>query len=130
MKKRKIIKPDPSLKENLMAFGFECGKGWYPLIEETLDKIEACLKTIELEKNYPFRILQIKEKFGGLRIYCSSYYPEIEKIIDDAEAKSFKICEVCGKEGHLTYWYRWYQTLCEEHEGKFIAEREKIKKES
>jgi hypothetical protein len=37
-KKYTIIKPDPTLKNNLMAWGFMCDAGWHPLIHELLDK--------------------------------------------------------------------------------------------
>lgn len=93
--------------------GLEVGKGWIPLIEDCLDEI--LLVAEENEDDYiPFRTSQIKEKFGGLRIYLSSYTPEVEKIVDKYEAKSFKVCEECGKPGEERY-YGWYATLCDLH---------------
>ena len=41
MKKYSICKPDPTLKNNLLAFGFECNRGWLPLIYELLDKLQV-----------------------------------------------------------------------------------------
>lgn len=108
MKKRKIINPDPDFQNNLMAFGFDCGKGWHPLIEETLDLIE--------QQDLPdyFEITQIKEKFGELLIYCNVYFDAIEDIIESATKKSITICEYCGKSAKLRLindW--WFTTLCD-----------------
>src|SRR3972149_11819745 len=114
MKQRSIIKPDPNLQNNLMAFGFDCGEVWYPLIEETLDKIEKELENYPELKN-DFEITQIKEKFGMLVIYTSFITDEIEKIIDEAENKSMTICEVCGESGELRERNHWLVTLCDKH---------------
>ena len=109
MKKYSIINPDPTLKDNLMAFGFECSEGWYPLIYETLDKIQAIVD----RDNLDLEITQIKEKFGELRIYTSGYTDEIEDIIQEATKKSLKTCEVCGEPGKLVEIHGWWMTRCE-----------------
>lgn len=44
-----------------------------------------------------YRILQIKEKFGGLRWYDSNSNEEVWKIISKYEDLSYKICINCGK---------------------------------
>ena len=94
-KKYTIIKPDPELKNNLMAFGFEIGKGWMPLLIELIDKIQM------LVNNNPeyadVEILQVKEKYGSLRVYLNYYYKEIEELIKEYEEKSCYICEECGR---------------------------------
>ena len=110
MKKYSIIKPDPTLQSNLMAFGFACDKGWYPLIYETLDKIQAIVD----RNNLDLEITQVKEKYGELIIYTSSYTKEIDKIIQDATDKSITICEQCNKEGRLVQIGGWRKTLCPE----------------
>ena len=122
MKKRDIIKPDPSLRSNLMAFGYECGKGWYPLIEKTLDKIEAALPP---EMKDDFQVLQIKEKWGMLTIYTSSETEEIEKILKEATAESCKICEHCGNPANLVVEHGWYVTICPDCLNKMRDERKK-----
>jgi hypothetical protein len=110
MKKYSIIKPDPTLQNNLMAYGFMCGLGWYPLIRETLDKIQAIVD----RDGFDLEITEVKEKFGELRIYTSIYIEEIEDIIEEATNKSTKICELCGKPGKLHNVNGWWSTLCEE----------------
>ena len=86
-------------------FGIECGKGWEKLYKPILDY--AAEHNIEVH--------QVKEKFGQLRIYLSSYDNTVRKMIDDAEEKSYNTCEVCGKyidkpivENH------WIYPQCEE----------------
>lgn len=110
MKKYSIIKPDPTLQSNLMAFGFACDKGWYPLIYETLDKIQAIVD----RDNLNLEITQVKEKRGELRIYISNYTDEIGDAIDEATRKSITICEQCGKEGGLVEIGGWCKSLCPE----------------
>jgi len=110
VKKYSIINPDPTLQANLMVFGFEAGRGWYPLIYELLDKLQA----IEDRDKMGLEITQIKEKFGGLRVYTNIETREIWELIDKYEAKSFTICEACGKPGKLRNNHGWYITLCDE----------------
>jgi len=110
MKKYSIINPDPLLQRNLMAFGFDCGPGWWQPICELLDK----LQTIEDRDKIGLEITQIKEKFGGLRVYTNIGTDEIWNLIEEAEARSFTICEFCGKSGKLRLNHGWYTTLCDE----------------
>lgn len=113
LKKYTIIQPDPTLRNNLMAFGFEIGEGWMSLVIELLDKIQ------HLVDNNPeysdLQILQIKEKYSQLRVYLNYYYKEIEDLIDEYEEKSAYICEVCGDEGIIRDLHGWYTTLCDKH---------------
>ncbi len=105
----KIIKPDPSLQNNLMAFGFMCGEGWHPLIMDALGKIQKIVD----EEGLDVRVTEIKEKYGGLRIYLDSYTDEIQTIIDAAEEKSLTTCEVCGKEAKQHIVNGWVCTRCD-----------------
>jgi len=117
-KKYTIIKPDYSLQSNLMAFGFECDEGWYPMIYELLDKIQAFVDThpdfADLE------IMQIKEKYAGLRVYINYGPDEIYDLINEYENKSYSVCEICGKEGKERERGHWYKTLCEEHYEEWV----------
>ena len=122
MKKYSILNPDPTLQSNLMAWGFMCGMGWNKLIYETLDKIQAIVDRDGLN----IEVTEVKEKFGGLRIYTSSYTDEIFEITQDAEEQSCHICEICGKPGELVEVGGWWMTRCEkclEDEMKERSER-------
>ena len=89
---------------------FECEEGWHPLIKDALAKIEA-LGIAGLE------VHQVKEKFGGLRIYLSSYDERAEAIIRAAEQEAHETCEACGsKEKVKLRSGGWLRTLCEKCE--------------
>ena len=96
----------------------ECPEGW----QETAKKVEAVLLAEGVKIN------QIKEKFGGLRVYWG--WPEewndledetfhdkceqIECLIDIADWVCQRTCMVCGEKGTL-YNEGWVNVLCEEH---------------
>lgn len=61
--------------------------------------------------------VQIKEKFGELRVYMSYYNEEIEKFINEAEELSRKTCERCGAPGEQKGG-GWIVTLCDECDKK------------
>lgn len=56
---------------------------------------KAYLKGIKLL--YSYRIMQIKEKYGGLRWYDAWSPKSVQDIIDKYEDISFKTCISCGK---------------------------------
>lgn len=107
---------DASIQHSLIPFGFECGDGWYQIIDDLSAKLEK-----EIEKyihtypddSYPPRAVQVKEKFGTLRFYMGGYVEPMDELIDEAERLSEVTCEVCGKPGTLR-GKSWVQTLCNE----------------
>jgi hypothetical protein len=105
----KFFHPEKSLMESLMVFGFECQDGWFDLIWKLCEDIE------KVGVKEDFQVLQVKEKFGGLRFYCSSAPDEVWDLITVAEDISEKTCEICGKEGELRSRNRWLKTLCLKH---------------
>ena len=108
-----FIKPDPTLKNNLMAFGWECDFGWYPLIKELFEKIQLL---VDANPDYKdFEVLQVKEKLGELRVYCSCYPEDIDKLIDEYVDKSCITCEICGGNGKIREKAKghWLKTLCD-----------------
>jgi hypothetical protein len=60
------------------------------------------------------RVLQVKEKFGGLRFYINTGSDAIHDRISQAENESYKTCEQCGKPG-VPRGGGWIKTLCDEH---------------
>lgn len=92
-----------------IAFGFECNEGWYELLDDLMGKIQ------ELDTEKQISVHQVKEKLGGLRFYVGSASDAIHDLISDAENKSYKICEVCGKPGKLCIANSWLKTVCKDH---------------
>lgn len=102
--------------------GTGVGAGWWTLLDEAFTKIDAVLDENPSAK---LHIVQIKEKFGGLRVYCSFDGPEdvnqlIDTIIQGAETQAGTTCEVCGEPGEGRYG-GWIKVLCDKH----AQEREK-----
>lgn len=96
-----------------LIFGFEYDDGWFELTKKLVEKIK------EIDKDKEIRVAQAKEKFGGLRFYLARGSKDtdrnnaIYKIIEKAENKSVKTCEVCGKPGRERGSH-WIKTLCDE----------------
>jgi hypothetical protein len=100
-----------------IQFGFECGDGWYMLLEELMESIEWHLDPehqYPRKERIPFQINQIKEKFGGLRFYYSGGDDVIRGMVFLAESLSLKICEHCGSTKNVTQTKGWISTLCED----------------
>ncbi len=96
---------------------FEHNAGWYDILEGLALRFREILKdNVEGE----VEVLQVKEKFGGLRFYAATYgcTEEQEKAIrvaiQIAENVSFKTCELCGKAGREISNTGWIVTRCEE----------------
>lgn len=117
-------------EELLARYGFErpecgasVGPGWHPILEDLLRVIRGlCV------------IDQVKEKFGGLRVYYHLGEQELEDIdsseasridfsqkrviidtaIRMAELAAARTCETCGKPGQRIS-KGWIKTLCPEH---------------
>lgn len=96
---------------------YECGDGWISLIEEAktiIAKYNQKLKEEDLDTE-PLEFIQIKEKWGGLRIYLNYYVPEIADKIHELEDKSLHICEHCGTNKNVKrdWTHGWIMTLCD-----------------
>jgi hypothetical protein len=83
----------------------EVGDGWLDIVWDCHQAIKAL--------NPDYKILQIKEKFGGLRYYCEGdVIGDTGAIIDEAEARAAVTCEHCGADGKMSEINNWLSTLC------------------
>lgn len=95
-----------------MAFGCECGDGWFEPIKKFVQKT-AILNNVGKQYNIKFVCNQLKEKFGQFTCYTGNYAINEDKPIDDSEqvdalikmfedAKQkcftdcYHVCEKCG----------------------------------
>jgi predicted nucleic acid-binding Zn ribbon protein len=93
-----------------MCWGFECGDGWYDLIDQLCADIQAiCDRT-----GGQIKAVQVKEKFGALRFYINHGNDEIYDLITKAEHQSELTCERCGKPGKIK-GRGWRYCACDEH---------------
>lgn len=74
-------------------------KGWKDAFGMNFckDLRKALIKTGGYKLLFRFRILQIKEKYGRLEVYCIGYNDEIDKVISKYSKLSEKTCIRCGK---------------------------------
>ena len=106
-------------RKTCMSFGIEHGDGWYSIIEKLCLYVEEVLTPED-----DFWFLQIKEKFGTLRVYFSG--PErIRPLIESAEAESTVTCESCGtvRDVLMTTFQGWCKNKCVECWDKEADER-------
>lgn len=117
-----------SLKDNnrepIGAYGIECDDGWYDILSSICFMVEQHERNIEGNNQYrmsqhqnpidyePFQFTQIKEKFGGLRVYSNGGDEYTRGLIGMAECWSYKTCEICGNKGQTTK-HGWLKTICE-----------------
>jgi hypothetical protein len=80
---------------------FRCGDGWYALLRSVAEIVEMVLASQPSEVRYRYRAVQVKEKFGELRIYLDHEPHEgiVRALIDWATQQSKTICDVCGEPG-------------------------------
>ena len=87
-----------------------CGKGWWPMIEKVASAIDSF--NVANPEN-PIEVSQIKQKFGGLRIYCYNAPEDIRQLIDLAVNASWHTCEKCGSTTGVNTNLEGYRlTLC------------------
>lgn len=102
-------------KSDFDCFGFCIGDGWFNIID-TLSS--AIMWEIDSDNVKRFRVLQIKEKFGGLRFYHSGGSREIRGYVTFAERISERTCEGCGCPSEINCESSWLTTLCKDCEKK------------
>jgi hypothetical protein len=94
----------------------EVDDGWADLIDRAVERIAEAAKA----GRSPVRIVQIKEKYGELRIYTdrvddTATAAAVDEAIALATARSACTCEVCGAEGRLHERGDIFATACEHH---------------
>ena len=105
------------MTETCMCWGFDCGDGWFGIIDLLCGEIQNHIDWKNRDKEVVHQVVaeQVKEKFGTLRFYTRGGDDYIDGMITMAEAMSRITCETCGKPGQR-YGDGWVRTLCEEHE--------------
>lgn len=115
--------------------GIECGDGWFQILLDLSSKIEPELRAM-LDDGTPIedlpRVVQVKEKFGGLRFYMNQHSEKWLKWIREAEAAARTSCECCGAQAFMHRRGGYLQILCPEcakKEGFTLAELEEEEQE-
>jgi hypothetical protein len=122
-----FVNKDKTPMQSPMCFGIETGEGWYEILSSLCWMIKQYEDSViwqtewnqktnpEYKSDYfPVKFDQIKEKYGGLRVYFSGGDQYIEGLVSMAEAMSYKVCDVCGNKGEANK-QGWISTRCEAH---------------
>ena len=88
-------------------YGMGVGPGWYPILADLVREI----REIDEVRGKTSLLVQVKEKFGGLRFYLQETTNDHWEAITRAETKSLETCEDCGAPGKM-YNDGWARTLC------------------
>lgn len=125
---------DLSPRETLMCWGIDVGDGWYNIMDALCSSITYYLKykkkpgaDADADENadgeFSVEFVQVKEKFGALRIYTNFGDDAIDSMISLAARLSQLTCDTCGSPGKNTLIRGWYQTLCEPCRADFCTKR-------
>ena len=127
-----------------MAFGCQCGDGWFEPIKKFVQKTHI-LNELGKQYNIKFVCEQLKEKFGEIRIYSSSYkidenkefetnFLKLVEMFNDAlntcERECSEVCEICGASGgynneNIVQTSGWVSYICKKCSQKQIIEQTK-----
>jgi len=104
------------MTETCMCWGFECGDGWFNIINQLCQNIQHHIDWKNKEKEVVAQVVvsQVKEKYGTLRFYYSGGDDTIDGMVSMAASMSGVTCEQCGNPGTQNYG-GWITTLCETH---------------
>ena len=116
---------DKDIMSSCMAWGIEAGNGWHDIISSVCWMIKQHEDNVKWQTEYkqktdpeyqsdyfPVKFDQVKEKYGGLRLYFSGGDEYVEGLVSMGEAMSYKVCEVCGNKGKPNEG-GWISTLCD-----------------
>lgn len=112
------------------GFHFECDDGWFNIIDIFCSCVQNHIETrndsilyrkkqnadCDEEMIEQVQALQIKEKFGGIRLYMSYSDDFISAAAAFAERLSFITCESCGNPGKPIQPRYWISVKCKECE--------------
>jgi len=83
--------------------------GWIPIVRDLCEKISQ----LDIE----IQVVQVKEKFAGLRFYydTDSQRDRIDEIVSAAEEKVRDACEICGESAEVRTVNNWQHRYCDTH---------------
>ncbi len=114
-----MVNREKSMMETCMCWGFECGDGWFNILDQLMGNIQHHIdwKNKNGEVVHQVTLNQVKEKFGSLRFYYTGGDNYIDGMVTMAESMSGVTCEECGLPGTQTQG-GWIKTACAAHRGE------------
>lgn len=96
------------------SLGVELPPGWNHILRTLIECLE--LQLAALPKARWYSVMQVKEKFGALRVYLTEAAgDEAHGCIEFAERLSQRTCQECGCPAARRSKHGWISTLCDEH---------------
>jgi hypothetical protein len=97
--------------------GIECFRGWQPILARMLERLEATVPNQPAAFRRGLKVRRMRQKFGVLTVYLSKVpTPEVQAILDEADAAAMVTCEVCGAPGRMADRRGWMSVKCDAHE--------------
>lgn len=85
--------PTATIVDGRFFWGFQCQDGWYDLLNNALSLASAWCDITDCKQ---VTVLEVKEKFGGLRIHYQGGDDYVKGVFNFAETMSVNICAICG----------------------------------
>lgn len=103
-----------SMLTTAMCWGFECGDGWYSIIDGLCLQIQYYIDGKKKDGIEVPQVVadQVKEKFGALRFYVSGGDDTTFWLIRLAEHLSERVCEGCGIPNKVSNRDGWLSNTC------------------
>jgi hypothetical protein len=80
------------IRHTLMPRGFTHDDGWFDILWRLCEDLEPLVAQFEQASGGQFEVLQVKEKFGGLRMHVNHANDAIRQRIETAIQESFHTC--------------------------------------
>jgi hypothetical protein len=106
--------PDAKIVNDHFFWGFECGDGWFDILNHAFALVSA--RTDISPGCGEVTVVEVKEKFGGLRIYYQGGDDFVEGVFNLAESASVHICAICGNRAPNRRMH-FHHPRCETHYG-------------
>lgn len=92
-----------------------CGEGWLSLVDHIYDTLPDKV-----------RVVAVFQKWGALKFTLQVADPAFEIRLQEVEARSLQMCEVCGQTGGEVIKDGWVQTLCEKHAQRSLGTNKRL----
>lgn len=136
---QQLVQNHPDLFQKSGDIEFSIDDGWFHIVDllcryisndldrakrrlkYALDNPDAKIEPVAILENRVAEeleklptLVQVKEKFGGLRFYYDGGNATINAYVEFAEGMASRTCEVCGSPGKSRNT-GWIKTLCDKH---------------
>jgi hypothetical protein len=102
---------------------YDLPEGWMKLFLQCCEDIKEPL--IKAGQFKTFRFMQVKEKYGQMRLYTDGAPEAVHSILDKYEFLSEQVCSVCGKPA-TAMTRGWICPYCDEHIKKYTEHGETV----